>query len=71
MGRVKGKSTGVSNAQPGLSGEKYICFEKKINKYAVVIPTRKSGKGKQKTIGRFKKLQDAVSCRDKYLEEFN
>lgn len=49
-----------------ISSERYISFENSVKKFVVYIPFKK----KQKNIGRFKKLEDAVLCRDKCLEEF-
>ena len=65
----KGQKIGMNNSQVGRSGEKYITFEKAIKRYRVVIPTGKVGAGKQKTVGKFKELQDAVLCRDKFLSD--
>lgn len=61
----KGKRIGMNKSKAGISGEKYIIFEKSIKRYWVMVPTNRIGE--QKKIGRFEKLEDAILCRDKYL----
>lgn len=60
----KGQQIGMNSAI-GASGEKYIYFDKHRKKYCAILPTGIIGK--QKTLGRFNTLEDAVICRDKYL----
>ena len=65
----KGQRIGMNRRKAGVSGEKYIVFEKAIQRYRVFITTGKVGRGKQKIVAKFRELKDAVSCRDKYLSE--
>lgn len=48
----------------GKSGEKYISFDKTHQKYKLIIR-----RGKKYFTQSYKNLEDAVICRDKYLED--
>lgn len=49
------------------TNERYISFEKGVGRFRVDIPIK--GK-RQKNIGRFDELKDAIQARDKTLDEY-
>lgn len=54
------------NKRIGKTGEKYISFDKGVKKFAVIVVTHQTEQ-RQKTIGRYKKIEDAIMVRDNYL----
>ena len=57
----------ISKAKAGKTGEKYITYDKGIDRFVVLFSV---GDTKQKKMGNFKNLDDAIMCRDKYLSEY-
>ena len=63
----KGQRIGLNRRKGGRSGEKYIVFDKsRPDKYVVFVPRKEKG---QKNFGRYRTLEQAIACRDKYLSE--
>lgn len=62
----KGQRIGMNSALGELN-EKYITFKKSIKRYTVTISTHSFPK--QKRVGTFKTLEEAIMCRDKYLSK--
>lgn len=62
----KGKIFGMKQGGLGETGEKYIHIDhhRRDRKYVVSVTVE----GKQKFIGSYKTLEDAISTRDKYID---
>lgn len=57
------------NRHIGKSGEKYISWDKTLQKFSVWITTHGTDKRKQINIGRFKTKEAAIGARDNYLNK--
>lgn len=62
----KGEIFGMKQGGIGKTGEKYIFYDKyrRLSKYAVYVVVE----GKQKFVGSYKTLDDAIISRDKYID---